>query len=210
MSNKLLVHTCCCHCAAYTLLSFREQGYDVSALWYNPNVYPFQEHEARRQALISLTERFSVPLIMENGYDMPEFLQRVAGHEETLQGSATPAGTCAPHPRCAYCFEMRLSKTADVAIAGGFNTFTTSLLISPWQKHELIKETGERIAGEKGIPFIYADLRKHYSDSRCITKPLGLYRQQYCGCIYSEWERYREKRTLKIQGDVATDEKPKL
>ena len=72
----------------------------------------------------------------------------------------------------------------------GFNAFTTTLLISPHQKHDLIREVGDRIAVEKGMEFFYADLRKRYSDSRHITKPLDLYRQQYCGCIYSEWERY--------------------
>jgi len=195
MPDKLLVHTCCCHCAAYTLLFFKEQGFDITALWYNPNVHPFQEHEARFWGLIAITEKSGVPLMIAKGYDMPEFLRRVSGHEEN---------------RCAYCFEMRLGQTADFAIASGFNAFTTSLLISPWQKHELIREVGERIAAEKGIPFIYEDLRKHYSESRRITKPLGLYRQQYCGCIYSEWERYREKGTpSKMQGDVATDENTK-
>lgn len=191
-SKKPLIHCCCCHCAAYTLLSFREQGYDVSALWYNPNIHPFQEHETRRQALVSLTGRFNVPLITVEGYDMPEYFKRVAGHEEE---------------RCAHCFEMRLAKAADVAIANGFDAFATTLLISPWQKHELIKEVGERTAKEKGIPFIYVDLRKHYSDSRCLTKSFNLYRQPYCGCIFSEWERYREqvakRNSLTNKGDVA-------
>ncbi len=175
-AKRLLVHTCCCHCAAYTLLSFREQGYLVSALWYNPNIHPFAEHEARRKALVSLVNKFDVPLIEIERYDMPEYFRRVAGHEDE---------------RCKHCYEIRLARAAEAAIAKGFEAFSSTLLISPWQKHELIRETGERIAREKGIPFIYADLRKHYSDSRRITKPLNLYRQQYCGCIYSEWERYR-------------------
>ncbi len=193
--RKLLVHCCCCHCAAYTLLSFKEQGDDVSALWYNPNIHPFREHEARRQALMSLTNRFDIPLITIESYDMPAYLKLVAGHVEE---------------RCVYCYEMRLRKTADIAIEKGFDAFTSSLLISPWQKHEIIRETGERIAKEKGIPFVYADLRKHYSDSRRITKPLNLYRQQYCGCIYSEYERYRDTSPTSGQvaakGDVALPE----
>jgi epoxyqueuosine reductase len=95
--------------------------------------------------------------------------------------------------RCGDCFSMRLRKTAEAAKANGFDAFTTTLLISPHQKHELIKETGERAAWENGVEFYYADLRKRYSDSRHITKPMELYRQQYCGCIYSEWERYTEE-----------------
>ena len=191
MKGKLLVHACCCHCGAYTLLSFRDEGYTVSALWYNPNIHPFLEHEARRQALVTLTGRFEIPLISVEGYDMPEYFKRVAGHEEE---------------RCARCHVMRLAKTAEVAIAQGFDAFSSSLLISPWQKHALIKAAGERIAAEKGILFVYADLRKHYSDSRRITKTLNLYRQQYCGCIYSELERYRDEKpeveSLLNEGDT--------
>jgi len=72
----------------------------------------------------------------------------------------------------------------------GFSAFTTTLLISPHQKHDLIREIGNELAEEKGVAFLYADLRKRYSDSRRMTKGRDLYRQQYCGCIYSEWERY--------------------
>jgi epoxyqueuosine reductase len=176
VTNKLLIHTCCCHCAAYTLASFRDQEYAVSALWYNPNIHSFLEHEARRQALEALTIRFDIPLITVDHYDMQEYFRRVAGHEAE---------------RCSRCYEIRLLKTAEIAIEKGFDAFSSSLLISPWQKHEVIKEIGERIEQEKSIPFVYADLRKHYVESRRITKPLGLYVQQYCGCIYSEWERYR-------------------
>ena len=106
---------------------------------------------------------------------MPEYFRQVVGHEAE---------------RCQYCFRLRLSKTAETALKKGFNAFTTTLLISPHQKHELIREIGNEVAKEKGMDFLYADLRKRYSDSRRMTKPLNLYRQQYCGCIYSEWERY--------------------
>jgi predicted adenine nucleotide alpha hydrolase (AANH) superfamily ATPase len=186
VTSRLLVHTCCCHCGAYTLRFFRDEGYAVSALWYNPNIHPFLEHEARRQALISLTNRFEIPLITVDGYGMPAYIRAVAGNE---------------NERCARCYEIRLSKTADLAIEQGFDAFSSSLLISPWQKHESIKATAERISLGKDIPFVYADLRKHYAESRHITKPLGLYTQQYCGCLYSEWERYRDKSAL----DSTTD-----
>jgi predicted adenine nucleotide alpha hydrolase (AANH) superfamily ATPase len=175
--NRLLVHCCCAHCAAYTASYFRDKGYEVGALWYNPNIHPFTEHEARRKAVTELSGKLVFPLITAEGYDMPEYFQRVAGHEDE---------------RCRYCFEMRLLKTAEIAVKEGFNAFTSTLLISPHQKHELIREIGDKVAQGKGIPFLYADLRKRYSDSRHITKPLDLYRQQYCGCIYSEWERYRK------------------
>ncbi len=172
--KKALVHCCCAHCAAYTAEHWR-QGYDVSGYWYNPNIHPYTEHQQRLESLKSLAQEIDLPLIIEGGYDFIEYFRRVAGHEAE---------------RCRYCFDLRLTKTAATARANGFDAFTTTLLISPHQKHDLLQEIGQTIAGEYGIEFLYADLRKRYSDSRHITKPLNLYRQQYCGCIYSEWERY--------------------
>jgi predicted adenine nucleotide alpha hydrolase (AANH) superfamily ATPase len=173
--KKLLIHSCCAHCAAYTVEYWREQGYEVSALWYNPNIHPYTEHQHRLEAMQSLALKTGLPLIVTSGYDMIEYFRQVARYEAE---------------RCRHCFRLRLSKTAEIAKEKGFDAFTTTLLISPQQKHELIKEVGEELAGEMGVDFLYADLRKRYSDSRHITKPLDLYRQQYCGCVYSEWERY--------------------
>jgi epoxyqueuosine reductase len=177
--SKVLIHICCAHCAAYTAEYWKQHGHEVSGFWYNPNIHPFMEHQSRLEAVKKLAEEIKLPLVIGEGYDMPEFLRRAAGHHTE---------------RCKDCFEMRLSKTAEAARANGFNAFTTTLLISPHQKHELIKETGEWAATESGVEFYYTDLRKRYSDSRHITKPMELYRQQYCGCIYSEWERYTENK----------------
>jgi predicted adenine nucleotide alpha hydrolase (AANH) superfamily ATPase len=173
--KKLLIHSCCAHCAAYTVDYWRGQGYEVSSFWYNPNIHPYTEHQHRLEAMQSLAQGMKLPLIVSQGYDMPEYFRRVVGHEAE---------------RCRYCFRLRLERTAEIALRDGFDAFTTTLLISPHQKHDLIKEVGDELAKEKGVEFLYADLRKRYSDSRHMTKPLGLYRQQYCGCIYSEWERY--------------------
>ena len=115
-------------------------------------------------------------LVIIEGYDRPEYFRRVADDEAN---------------RCRHCFELRLSKTADLAREKGFDAFSSSLLISPHQQHDLVREVGESLSGD--IEFAYADLRKRYSDSRRMTKGLDLYRQQYCGCIFSEWERYTEK-----------------
>jgi predicted adenine nucleotide alpha hydrolase (AANH) superfamily ATPase len=173
--KSALVHVCCAHCAAYTIKYWREQGYKVTAFWYNPNIHPYMEHEQRLEAMKALAEKLTVPLIVSDGYEIIAYFRQVVGHEGE---------------RCGHCFQMRLSRTAKVALENKFDAFTTTLLISPQQKHELIRETGTKIAEEKGIEFLYADLRKRYSDSRHMTKPLDLYRQQYCGCVYSEWERY--------------------
>jgi len=174
VKRKVLIHSCCAHCAAYTVNYWRQQGYETSALWYNPNIHPYTEHQHRLEAMQSLAQEIKLPLMIE-GYDIINYFRQVVGHEAE---------------RCQYCFRLRLSKTAETAQRTGFDAFTTTLLISPHQKHELIREVGNEAAREKGIAFLYADLRKRYSESRRMTKPLELYRQQYCGCVYSEWERY--------------------
>lgn len=175
--SKVLVHACCAHCTAYTVEHFRQEGCDVSALWYNPNIHPYLEHQNRLAAMQALADNLSVPLIVTEGYDFVHYLRAISGHEDA---------------RCNHCFRLRLQKTAETALAQGIPTFSTSLLISPHQDHELLKRMGEEIAAGAGVSFMYADLRKRYSDSRHITKPMELYRQQYCGCLYSEYERFAD------------------
>ncbi len=172
--KSVLLHVCCAHCAASTV-SYWRQDYEVSAFWYNPNIHPYTEHQHRLEAMKSLAKEAKLPLMVSESYDIVEYFRRVAGDESQ---------------RCQHCFSLRLSKTAETARQAGFTAFTTTLLISPHQKHDLIREIGNRIAEQTGMEFLYADLRKRYSDSRHITKPLNLYRQQYCGCLYSEWERH--------------------
>ncbi|MGD1118245.1 MAG: epoxyqueuosine reductase QueH [Dehalococcoidales bacterium] len=177
--SKVLIHVCCAHCAAYTAEYWRQQGCDVSGFWYNPNIHPYMEYQQRLESMKTLAQSINLPLIIAEGYDMAEFFRRVAGHEAE---------------RCKDCFSLRLTRTAAVAKEKGYDAFTTTLLISPHQKHELIQAIGNQIAAAQGISFAYADLRKRYSDSRHITKPMDLYRQQYCGCLYSELERYTESK----------------
>ncbi len=176
--NKVLVHVCCAHCAAYTVEHWRREGYETAGFWCNPNIHPYMEHQQRLESMQSLAEKIKLPLIISPDYDIIEYFRRVVGREAE---------------RCGECFDLRLAKTAEIALEKGFDAFTTTLLISPHQKHDLIKEVGERVAEAKGVEFLYADLRKRYSNSRHITKSMELYRQQYCGCVYSEWERYKEE-----------------
>ena len=177
--KSVLVHSCCAHCAAYTAGYWREQGYQVGAFWYNPNIHPYTEHQHRLEAMKALAKEIDLPLNIEPGYDVIEYFRRVAGQEQEPE-------------RCRHCFRLRLIKTGEIARRTGYGGFTTTLLISPHQKHDLIRETGEEAGRDTGVEFLYADLRKRYSDSRHITKGMNLYRQQYCGCLYSEWERYSD------------------
>jgi predicted adenine nucleotide alpha hydrolase (AANH) superfamily ATPase len=173
---SLLLHCCCAHCAAYTVHYWRRQGYSVRGYWYNPNIQPYTEHQARLEAMKSLAEQLELPLVIADGYDIYEYFRRVAGDE---------AG------RCRHCFRLRLLTTAATAREMGLSAFSTSLLISPHQQHDLLGSVGWELAGETGLDFIYADLRKRYSESRRITKNRQLYSQQYCGCLYSEGERHK-------------------
>ena len=177
VENNVLVHACCAHCAAYTVSHWRKQGYRVTAFWYNPNIHPYREHQDRLKALQSLADEMEFPLVVVPGYDLAGYFRAVAGNE---------------HERCRHCFHLRLSKTAGMAREMGIACFTSTLLISPHQRHDILRETGGEIAAQAGLEFLYADLRKRYSDSRRMTKPLDIYRQQYCGCLYSEWERYAQ------------------
>jgi len=185
--SRIIVHACCAHCTAYTIEHFRQASHEVTALWYNPNIHPYMEHQNRLAAMETLATKMSFPLVIIPSYDFISYLRAVSGHENT---------------RCAVCFRLRLQKVSEVTKELGADGFATSLLISPHQDHNLIKGVGEDIATSAGVSFMYADLRKRYPDSRHITKPLELYRQQYCGCIFSEYERFAD---TKIQAKPADD-----
>jgi len=148
---------------------------EPTALWYNPNIHPFLEHQRRLDSMRSFAETARLPLVVPDGYDMVPFLRLVAGHEAN---------------RCGDCYRLRLSRAAAAAREQGLAAFTTTLLISPYQDHDLLREVGEEVARQHGVEFYYEDLRPGFGESRRLTRELGLYRQRYCGCIYSEWERY--------------------
>lgn len=172
---KLLLHVCCGPCTLYPLTLLRDEGLDPSGFFYNPNIHPFQEFQRRLAALDALCAAmaFSVETVRE--YGLTEYLRQVVFHEKE---------------RCLVCYEMRLAATAAHAREVGAEAFTTTLLYSRHQKHEAIRSIGERIGKESGVPFYYRDFRKGWQEGIERSKAMGLYRQPYCGCIYSEQERY--------------------
>ncbi len=179
---NILLHICCGPCGLYPLHVLREAGHQVTGFFYNHNIHPFQEYQRRLDAARLMAEREKMPLELCNEYDLEGFLASVAA---------------APDERCGYCYVSRLRKTAEAAARQGFQAFTTSLLYSRYQNHDGIRQAGELTGLEHGIPFLYRDFRPGWQEGIRLSKELGLYRQQYCGCIYSEKERYlpREKRT---------------
>ncbi len=175
--RSILLHICCGPCSTYTINRLREVGFRVTGFWYNPNIHPFIEHEKRRASFEKYIESVALPFIRQDGYEMLQFLRLVAGNE-------------ARGKRCRRCYEMRLTRTARVAAQQGFDAITTTLLISPHQDQRLLREVGERVATEYGVEFYFENLRRGWSQRGRLTDQHDLYRQQYCGCIYSEWERY--------------------
>lgn len=184
---KILLHTCCAPCAIYPINRLREAGFDISAFWYNPNVHPFTEHKNRLEAMKTLAQKLSFPLITADGYDMIDYFRGVAGHEAE---------------RCGHCFRMRMRKTAQLAKDKGFNAFTTTLLISLYQRHDLLREICEAAATEHGIAFHYEDFRPGFRESHNLSHGMELYHQKYCGCIYSEWERFGKVNIEKMLGNT--------
>lgn len=176
---KLLLHICCGPCASAPLYQLLEQGHDVTGFFYNPNIHPYTENQKRLDSVKILAEKTGIKLIVFDQYDLEQFLRNTVFREEM---------------RCGFCYEMRLAEAAKVAKKGHFEAFTSSLLISPMQKHELIRSVGENLGKAYDVPFYYEDFRPLYPKSVTLSKELGLYRQQYCGCIYSEKERYLGKK----------------
>jgi hypothetical protein len=159
----------------------REESFQVTAFWYNPNIHPYAEHERRRQSLAAFAAAVEMPLLSEPGYDVIPFLRAVAGHEAFRE-------------RCRICYRLRLEQTAHAALDNGYDAFTTTLLISPYQDEGALREIGTEAGEAAGVPFYYERFRKGWNVRGQMAREYGLYLQRYCGCIYSEYERESRKR----------------
>ena len=173
---KLLLHACCAPCSTYVAEYLRE-FFDITLFYYNPNTHPESEYIKRLDALKTLAEHFSLPII-EGDYHPQEFFSRVRGMESLPEGGE----------RCTECFRIRLGETARTARELGFDYFCSTLSISPHKNAPLINDIGEQFAAEYGIPFLPNDFKKRggFLRSTQLSKELGLYRQDYCGCIFSK------------------------
>lgn len=172
---RILLHICCGPCAAYTVKALQDEGFEVVGLYYNPNIHPLQEYLRRREALVEAAERLGVKVIYKDDeYDPTLWMRAVAFREPN---------------RCFQCHALRLERTAQIARRGGFELFSSTLLYSKHQKHETIASLGRDLAGGK-LQFLYRDFREGWREGIETSKAWGLYRQQYCGCLLSEYERY--------------------
>ncbi|MDR2965743.1 MAG: epoxyqueuosine reductase QueH [Treponema sp.] len=172
---KLLLHTCCAPCAISCVKSIKSEGIEPVLFWYNPNIHPYIEYKARFDSLSKFANNENLKLITQNEYGLKSFLNDF--HPNTKN-------------RCENCYRMRLEKTVSIAAREGFSTFSTTLLISPYQDHKIIKQIGEETGAKYDLQFFYTDFRPLFREGQSSARTSGFYMQKYCGCIFSEEERY--------------------
>ena len=176
---SLLLHSCCAPCSSY-VLEYLSQYFEITILFYNPKIYPPEEYQARvhEEERLIREMHFKHPAHMISGtYDPDVYYMAVKGLEKEPEGGA----------RCEKCFELRLSEAAREAIKGGFDYFTTTLTKSPLKSAPTLQTIGERIGEEVGVSYLPSDFKKKngYKRSVELSEEHGLYRQNYCGCVYS-------------------------
>lgn len=172
---RVLSHVCCgpCFTAVHEILS--QSGCELSAYYYNPNIYPAMEYRLRLDHLKIFCERLAIPAFFGD-YATSEYFDAISGRAEKPD-------------RCIQCYRIRLERTAKLAVRDNYDAFTTSLLVSPYQNHEEIRAAATKLSGDYDIEFLYRDFRPAYRRSIELSKSFDMYRQKYCGCFYSVEER---------------------
>lgn len=174
---KILIHICCVPCFVAPFRYLKENKFEITGFWFNPNIHPYREYEKRMNTLKKFVDEENIKMILKDEYNLEDFLRK-ASFRENL--------------RCHFCYYDRLKYTAIIAKKGNFDYFSTTLLYSKFQKHNMIKEIGISLAKEYGIEFFYFDFRELWKEGIQVSKQRKMYRQQYCGCIYSERDRYHK------------------
>ena len=172
---KILMHLCCGPCSIYPVEVLRKEAADVMGFFYKNNIHPYTECLRRQEALEKYAAQINLRVIYQEGYDLEGFIQNLVYREAD---------------RCRHCYHDRLRTTALIARRGKFDYFSSTLLYSKFQKHELVRSIGESVAKSVGVPFFYHNFREGWKEGIEKSKELEMYRQQYCGCIYSEKERF--------------------
>jgi predicted adenine nucleotide alpha hydrolase (AANH) superfamily ATPase len=182
---KILLHICCGPCAIYPVEVLGAAGHHVEGYFDNPNIHPHQEFLRRVAALEDYATQVGLPVIWNKDYDIEEFFRLVAFREKE---------------RCRFCYQLRLVRAAQAARDRGFEAFTPTLLSSRYQQHDLICDVARQAAAEAGVDFYYEDFRRGWAEGIAKSKAMGLYRQPYCGCLFSERERYSKPRKKARRG----------
>jgi len=184
--EKVFLHVCCGPCFLYPLKVFKDKGIGVTGFFYNPNIHPFREYERRVMALEQVVGIKQIEMVWHKAdYGLHRWLSFINGNTKSKE-------------RCPLCYDMRLECSAREAKKRGFKYFSTTLLYSRYQRHDLIRKLGQEKAKKYGIKFYYEDFRTGWKEGIEEAIALGIYRQPYCGCIFSEAERY-EKRIKRLK-----------
>lgn len=177
-AKRILLHICCAPCSIYTLKTLRSEGAQVYGYFYNPNIHPYTEFIKRLQTLENYAKISLLPLDVDKTYSLESFLKGALDYGKD---------------RCLFCYRTRLEKTFQKGAGEGFDAVTTTLLYSKYQRHEDIKEIGNELSERYGIMFLYKDFREGWKEGVDTSKGLNMYRQNYCGCIFSERDRFERK-----------------
>lgn len=180
ITPTLLLHSCCAPCSSY-VIEYLSEFFKITVFYYNPNISPENEYHYRANEQKRLIESMPVKNkvdFIEGEYKPDDFYRVCRGLENEPEGGA----------RCAKCFKLRLGKTAETAVNGGFDYFTTTLTISPLKNAQLINSIGQEIAGKCNVPYLLSDFKKKegYKRSIVLSSEYNLYRQNYCGCVFSK------------------------
>ncbi len=185
--NSILIHVCCAPCAIEVVNESKRLGFDnILGYYANPNIHPYSEFKKREDVLLEYCQNSGLKCESLK-YNPVSFFEALDGEYKEPE-------------RCLKCWELRLRLTAKFAKERSIDNFTTTLLISPYQSQERIVDIGKRVGEEFEINFIASNFRKFYSEGRRKAKELGLYRQNYCGCLFSEYER-EERLKLKLKSN---------
>jgi len=155
---KLLMHTCCAPCSIYCIETLRNEGIEPTLYWYNPNIHPYKEYEARRDTLKEYSKIININAIFEEDYGLKNFCRNVIDDLDN---------------RCSnYCYKVRLEQTAKYAKEHGYDAITTTLFVSPYQKHEAIKKIASEIAKKYDLEFVYRDFRVGFREGQAKAREL--------------------------------------
>lgn len=175
---NILLHSCCGPCTIYPAQVLEQQGHEFTAFFHNPNIHPFREFKKRLSTFQEFVKAENIPFEVESNYGLQDFVRQIAFNELK---------------KCFICYRLRLAVVAESAKQNGYDAFTTTLLYSRYQKHTALMKICSEIASTTGIDFYYHDFREGWQHGIDESISRGMYRQPYCGCIFSEQERYDKK-----------------
>ncbi len=184
---KLLLHTCCAPCSIMCIDTLRNEGIEPELYWYNPNIHPATEYKLRKNTLVEYAKAIDIKLIANNEYGLRRFISEIG---TDFNG------------RCKSCYNMRFEETARYAAQNGYTHFSSTLFISPYQNHTLMLDTANEAASRYGVEFLNRDFRPYFNEGQEKARALDLYMQKYCGCIFSEEDRYIKRNRIGEAGTI--------